>query len=81
MTTPKERPSTTTTEESFHFPVTVPAGKSIRATALLYEGNIDTPYTAEMKYTLDSGKEFQYSVSGTYHGVAMDKVKVTIEEA
>jgi hypothetical protein len=66
-----------TAQQSFKFPVTVPPRQCIQATATLYEGEIDTRYTARMVYTLDSGKEFQYSVSGTYKGVAVDKVVVT----
>lgn len=30
-----------------------------------------------MVYTLDSGKRFNYTVSGTYKGVAVDSVVVT----
>jgi hypothetical protein len=73
-----ERSSTHTTEQSFSFPVTVPAGKREKATATLYEGKIDTRYTAMMSYILDSGKRFSYRVSGTYSGVTSSQVIVTV---
>lgn len=72
-----ETTNTHTREESFEFPVTVPPGQCIKATATLYEGEIDATYTARMVYTLDSGKKFDYTVSGTYKGVAVDSVVVT----
>ena len=70
------RSTTKTTENSFSFPIEAPAGKHVQATATLYEGNINTPYTAKMLYHLDSGKQFFYSVSGTYEGVSASEAVV-----
>lgn len=71
-----ETTNTHTTEQSFEFPVTVPPRQCLQATATLYEGEIDTRYTARMLYTLDSGKSFGYSVSGTYKGITVGSVVV-----
>lgn len=71
------RSNTHTTEQSFNFPVAVPAGKRVQATATLYEGNINTRYTAKMMYILDSGKKFSYAVSGIYDGISASQVIVT----
>lgn len=75
-----ESSTTTRTSESFSFPVKVPAGKIITATATLYEANIDTPFTAVMVIQLDTGKQITYNVDGSYKGVDSDKVEVRIEE-
>ncbi len=77
VSTTHSRQSSKTTEQSFSFPVTVPAGKNMQATATLYEGDIDTEYTANMVYTLDSGMTFQYAVRGTYNGVSASQAVVT----
>ena len=70
------RSTTKTTENSYSFPVEAPAGKHLQATATLYEGNINTTYTAKMQYHLDSGKQFVYSVSGSYEGVSVSEAAV-----
>ena len=44
------------------------------------EANIDTPYNAELKYTLDTGKTLTYNTSGTYSGVDFDTVEVAVKE-
>ena len=71
------RTNTKTTEQSFSFPINVPAGKHTQATATLYEGDIDTKYTATMVYNLDSGKSFNYEVNGVYSGVSASQIVVT----
>ena len=69
-----------TVEESFSFPVTVPAGEILQATAVLYEGKINAEYEADMVYTLDTGKQFQYHIKGTYNGIDSDKVVVVLDK-
>ena len=69
-----------TTEESFSFPVTVPAGEILQATAVLYEGKINTTYEADMVYTVDTGKQFQYHIKGSYNGIDSDKVVVVLDK-
>ena len=71
------RTNTQTTEQSFSFPINASAGEHTQATATLYEGNIDTNYTAKMVYNLDSGKSFYYHVTGAYSGVSVSQVVVT----
>ena len=71
------RTNTQTTEQSFSFPINVPAGEQTQATATLYDGNIDTNYTAKMVYNLDSGKSFNYHVTGAYSGVSVSQFVVT----
>ena len=66
-----------TTEQAFSFPIKVPPGKRIQATATLYEGDIDTKYTATMVYNLDSGKSFNYKVNGAYSGISVSQIVVT----
>ena len=68
--------NTKTTEQSFSFPINVPAGEHTQATATLYEGEIDTKYTATMVYNLDSGKSFNYEVNGAYSGVSASQIVV-----
>ena len=75
-----ESSKTTSTTESFSFPLNVPAGKVIKATATLFEVNITVPYTATMVYTLDTGKEMKFDIDGKYEGVDSDRVEVTVEE-
>ena len=75
-----ESTNTETSEELFNFPIKVPAGKIVKATAILKEANIDTPYNAELEYTLDTGKTLTYNTSGTYSGVDFDMVEVAVEE-
>ena len=67
-----------TTTESFSFPLKVPAKTNIRATAVLYEANIDVPFTAKMVFHLDTGKEIEVDMDGTYKGLDSDQVVVTI---
>lgn len=73
------RENSKTEEQSFSFPINAPAGEYIQATATLYEGDIDTEYTGNMVYTLDSGKTVQCAVQGTYSGVSASQVVVTIK--
>ena len=73
------REDSQTKEQTFGFPIKVAAGDRMQATATLYEGNIDTPYTATMIYNLDSGESFQYNVKGNYHGVSVSQVVVKTE--
>ena len=74
-----ESSMTTRTTESFNFslnvpnfPLNVPAGKILRATATLYEANISTTYTATMAFTLDTSKEIKFVVEGMYSGIDSD---------
>lgn len=67
------------TEKSYEFPIIVPAGQRLLASAVRLEGYIDTPYTARMKYVLDSGVQFDYVANGTYTGISTTQVKVTTE--
>ena len=64
---------------SFNFPVTVAAGEQVTATATIYEGSISTDYSADVVYTLDTGKEYQYSVQGTYTGITTGLTVITTE--
>ena len=73
------REDSQTKEQSFGFPIKVAAGGHMQATATLYEGNIDTRYTATMIYNLDSGESFQYDVKGKYSGVSVSQVVVKTE--
>ena len=66
-----------TTTESFSFPLKVPAKTNIRATAVLYEANIDVPFKAKMVFHLDTGKEIEVNMDGTYKGLDSDQVVVT----
>lgn len=75
-----ERSTKKTTVQSFNFPVTVPPGKRMLASATLYEGNIDTEYTGKMVFTLDSGKSFNYEVNGIYSGVSASQAVVKTDE-
>ena len=75
-----KRSNTKTTTRSFNFPVKVPPGKRSRAIATLYEGVINTRYMGVILYTLDSGKEFRYKVSGTYRGISASEITVTVVE-
>lgn len=72
--------TTNTTIESFNFPLKVAAGKTVTATATLYEANIDAPFTAEMMMVFDTGVNIKYNVEGVYRGVDSDRVEVFIEE-
>ena len=74
-----KRSTTKTTEQSFSFPFKVPAGQRLKATAMIYEGSINTRYTGTMVYTLDTGKKFSYDVSGTYTGISVSEVVVSVE--
>lgn len=58
------RSTNETTKQSYSFPVKVPAGKHVQASVTIYEGNINTKYTAEILYALASGKSFSYNVTG-----------------
>ena len=71
---------TTRSSESFNFPLNVPAGKIVRATATLYEVNLEAKYTAKMAFTFDTGKKIIFDVEGTYTGVDSDRVEVVVEE-
>ena len=73
------RSNTKTTDQSYNFPLKVPPGKRLRATAGLYEGKIETKYTAIIQYTLDTGSKFDYNVSGEYNGISASEVVVTVE--
>ena len=73
-----QRSTTKTTDKSFTHPLKVPVGQHLQATATLYEGNIDTKYTASMVYTLDTGETFRYNVSGTYTGVSVSEIVVSV---
>ncbi len=68
--------STNTHEQTYNFEVNAPAGKKVKATAILYEGKIDTKYTAKMRITLDTLKVIEYNVSGTYDGISSSEVDV-----
>ena len=74
-----QRENTETKTQSFQFPITVPANTNVKATATLYEGDIKISYEAEMKYILDSGKEFEYHVNGIYSGVAVSEAVVSVD--
>lgn len=74
------RSTTKTTTRSFTFPVKVPAGKHVKATARIYEGNINMKYTAQILYALASGKSFSYNVTGDYTGITASEADVTIVE-
>ena len=73
------RSDTQTSQQSYEFPITVPARKSIKARATLLEGNISTPYTATITYTLDSGRSFFYEGRGIYSGLSVSEVDVTTQ--
>ncbi len=73
-----DRSNTRTIERSYAFPVKVPAGQRLQATATLYEGNIKTGYKGKMLYTLASGATFGYDVSGEYNGISASQVAVTL---
>ena len=75
-----ESSTTTRTMESFNFPLNVPAGKIVRATATLYEVNITLDYTAKMALTFDTGKKIILNIEGTYTGIDSDRVEVKVEE-
>ena len=75
-----KRTSTETTQQSFSFPVEVPAGKNVQASAAIYEGNIKTKYVGKMVYTLDSGKTFSYNTTGDYYGIAASEAVVSVKE-
>ena len=75
-----KRTSTETTQQSFSFPVEVPAGKYVQASAAIYEGNIKTKYVGKMVYTLDSGKTFSYNTTGDYYGIAASEAVVSVKE-
>ena len=68
-----------TTQQAYSFPLKVPAGKRLRATAILYEGEIDTKYTATIHYTLDTGAKFYYNETGEYSGISASEVVVTVQ--
>ena len=69
-----------TTQQSFSLPITVAPGECVQATATLYEGNIATKYTATMVYNLESGKLFNYDINGTYSGVSVSEMVVTVTQ-
>ena len=75
-----QRTNTKTETQSFQFPITIPGHTHVKATAIIYEGNIDVDYKGRMKYVLDSGKEFDYPVEGTYNGVAVSQAVVSVEQ-
>ncbi len=72
------RTNSETKDRSFSFPLKIPAGQRLQATAIFYEGNINTKYTATMVYYLDSGAKFYYNVSGEYSGISASQVNVTL---
>ena len=76
----RSRETTTTTTRSYDFQIDVPPRKTVEATATIYEGVINTPYTGTMKYILETGRTFQYNVRGTYKGVAVSQIIVTKTE-
>ena len=76
----RSRETTTTTTRSYNFQIDVPPRKTVEATATIYEGVINTPYTGTMKYFLETGRTFQYNVRGTYKGVAVSQIIVTKTE-
>ena len=75
-----QRDNTETNTKSYQFPITVPANTKVRATVTLYEGDIKVDYEANMKYVLDSGKEFEYHVKGIYNGVAVSEAVVSVNQ-
>ena len=76
----RSRETTTTTTRSYNFQIDVPPRKTVEATATVFEGVINTPYTGTMKYFLETGITFQYNVRGTYKGVAVSQIVVTKTE-
>ena len=76
----RSRETTTTTTRSYNFQIDVPPRKTVEATATVFEGVINIPYTGTMKYFLETGKTFQYNVRGTYKGVAVSQIVVTKTE-
>ena len=67
------------TSRSFEFPITAGAGEQVNAKATIYEGSIDTPYTATMSLVLDTGTEYLYTVEGIYSGVTTSATVVSTE--
>ena len=43
----------------------------MKATTTIYRGIIDTEYTGQMLFNLDSGKTLSYAVKGLYSGVSV----------
>lgn len=69
-----------TTKQSYSFPLKVPGNyESLQATAILYEGNINTRYTGRVVYILDTGAKFSYNVSGEYSGISASEVVVKVQ--
>lgn len=67
-------------EESFSFPLNVPAGKKVQARAIFYEGNVSLQFTAKMVYGLITGACLEIEVQGTYDGIANNQSVVEIED-
>ena len=74
-----KRSSSETTKESFSFPINVPARECVQAIATIYEGNINTKYTAKMVYALVTGKVFSYNITGVYNGIAASEAIVNVK--
>ncbi len=73
-----ERQNLSITEESFSFPLTLPARAHTQASVAYYEGMINTAYTGEVSFLLDSGKTISYPVKGVYNGISPSRVTFTV---
>jgi hypothetical protein len=70
----------TSSKRSYEIPVTVPAGKKVLASAVMYEGAINTPYTGLVTHTLNTGRVIRYRVTGVYNGVTFSEVVFSTKE-
>ena len=60
-------------DETWKFPVTVPANSKLRAKLSIGRADIDLPYNATVEITTTDGSVLTYDVCGNYNGVGYTK--------
>ena len=68
------------TTQHYTFNIKVPAGKQVIATAAVYQGIIETPYTGTLTVKLITGKTYTYTVTGVYRSRSTSNVVVATKD-
>ena len=68
------------TTQHYTFNIKVPAGEEVIATATVYQGIIETPYTGTLTVKLTTGKTYNYTVTGVYRSRTTSNVVVATKD-
>ena len=68
------------TTQHYTFNIKVPAGEEVIATATVYQGIIETPYTGTLTVKLITGKTYSYTVTGVYRSRTTSNVVATTKD-